>query len=92
MPHDGSFTLSDLRGPTLSIVCAPYGLRGVCRVAKLREQHGNAKLTDLLHEPAACSKARSASVQRPGQHKNPIARQRRRGERARAVISRRYLE
>ena len=31
-------------------------------MAKLMEQHGDAKLTDLLQELAACPKARSASI------------------------------
>jgi hypothetical protein len=28
MPRDGSLTLSDVRGPTLSIVCEPCGGSG----------------------------------------------------------------
>jgi hypothetical protein len=28
MPRDGSLTLSDVRGPTLAIVCGPCGRRG----------------------------------------------------------------
>ena len=62
MPRDGSLILSDLREPTLSIVCAPCGRRGRYSVAKLMEEHGDAKLTDLLQELAACPKARSASI------------------------------
>ena len=42
------FTLSDVRSPALSIVCEPCGRRGRYSVAKLMEQHGDAKLTDLL--------------------------------------------
>jgi hypothetical protein len=62
MPRDGALVLSDLRQPTLSIVCEPCGRRGRYSVAKLMEQHGDAKLTDLLQELAACPKARSASI------------------------------
>ena len=62
MPRDGSLILSDLREPTLSIVCAPCGRRGRYSVAKLMEQHGDAKLTDLLVTLAACPKARSMSI------------------------------
>ena len=62
MPRDGALVLSDLRQPTLSIVCEPCGRRGRYNVAKLMEQHGDAKLTDLLQTLADCQKARSASV------------------------------
>jgi hypothetical protein len=65
MPRDGALVLSDLRQPTLSIVCEPCGRRGRYSVAKLMEQHGDAKLTDLLLTPAACPKARSASIHDP---------------------------
>jgi hypothetical protein len=63
MPRDGSPVLSDLRQSTLSIVCEPCGRRGRYSVAKLMEQHGDAKLTDLLVTLAACPKARSMSIQ-----------------------------
>ena len=33
MPHDGAVVLSDLRNPTLSIVCEPCGRRGTHNVA-----------------------------------------------------------
>lgn len=62
MPRDGSLVLSDLRAPTLSIVCEPCGRRGSYNVARLMEEHGDAKLTDLLYTLANCSKARSVSV------------------------------
>ena len=62
MPRDGALTLSDVRGPTLGIVCEPCGRRGRYSVAKLMEQHGDAKLTDLLQTLADCQKARSASI------------------------------
>jgi len=62
MPRDGAFTLSDVREPTLSIVCEPCDRCGRYNVAKLMEQHGDAKLTDLLHALAGCPKAHSVSV------------------------------
>ena len=62
MPRDGSLTLSDVRGPTLSIVCEPWDGGGGTVVAKLMEQHGDAKLTDLLQALADCPKARRASI------------------------------
>ena len=40
----------------------PCGRRGRYSGAKLMEQHGDAKLTDLLVTLAACLKARSASI------------------------------
>ena len=61
MPRDGSIVLSDVREPTLSIVCASCDRRGRYSVVKLMEQHGDAKLTDLLLTLAACPKARSPS-------------------------------
>jgi hypothetical protein len=39
---------ADVRGPSLSIVCEPCGRRGRYSVAKLMQQYGDAKLTDLL--------------------------------------------
>jgi len=62
MPRDGALVLSDLRQPTLSIVCEPCGRRGRYSVARLMEEHGDAKLTDLLQTLADCQKARSASI------------------------------
>ena len=62
MPRDGAFILSDLRSPTLSIACEPCGCRGIYNVARLMEQHGDAKLTDLLQTLANCPKARPVSV------------------------------
>jgi hypothetical protein len=61
MARDGSLTLSDVRSPTLSIVCAPCARRGRYAVARLIEEHGDAKLTDLLGILANCHKAQSAS-------------------------------
>ena len=48
MPRDGALTLSDIRGSTLAIVCGPCARRGRYAVTKLLEEHGDAKLTDLL--------------------------------------------
>jgi hypothetical protein len=63
MPRDGSIILSDVRSPTLEIVCEPCGRRGVYSVSRLMEQHGgDAKLTDLLHTLVDCHKARPTSV------------------------------
>ena len=59
MPRDGSITLSDVSEPTLSVVCEPCGRHGRYSVAQLMEQHGDAKLTDLLHILADCPKASS---------------------------------
>ena len=61
----GSLTLTDVREPTLSLVCEPCGRRGRYRVDWLIEQHGDAKLTDLLETLADCPKARSAIVHDP---------------------------
>ena len=48
MPRDGSLVLSDVRAPTLTIVCEPCGRRRQYNVERLLEEHGDAKLTDLL--------------------------------------------
>jgi len=44
MPRDGSLTLSDLRQPTIGVVCQPCGRRGRYNVVTLMERHGDAKL------------------------------------------------
>jgi hypothetical protein len=62
MPRDGALTLADVRGQTLSIVCGPCARRGRYAVAKLLEEHGDAKLTDLLVTLADCPKTRSTSI------------------------------
>ena len=62
MPRDGSLILSEVRDPTLTIVCEPCGRRGRYNVEKLMAEHGDAKLTDLLATLADCEKARSLSV------------------------------
>jgi hypothetical protein len=62
MPRDGALTLSDVLSPTLSIVCEPCNRHGRYSVARLVEEHGDAKLTELLVTLANCPKARWASV------------------------------
>jgi hypothetical protein len=62
MPRDGAVVLSDLRSPTLSILCEPCSRRGSYNVARLMAQRGDARLTDLLQTLANCPKARSASI------------------------------
>ena len=62
MPRDGGFALSDLRGSTLSIVCARCGRRETYSKARLMARHGDAKLTDLLQTLAHCPKGCSAST------------------------------
>jgi hypothetical protein len=62
MPRDGAYVLSDVREPTLLIVCEPCCRRGRYDVARLIERHGDAKLTDLIQALADCQKARSASI------------------------------
>jgi hypothetical protein len=43
MPCDGSLVLSDVRGPTLAIVCEPCAQRGRYRVERLMAERRNAK-------------------------------------------------
>jgi hypothetical protein len=63
MPRDGLLTLSDIREPTLTIVCERCGRHGRYNVARLIAVHGaDAKLTDLLVTLPNCEKARSFSV------------------------------
>jgi hypothetical protein len=62
MPRDGALTLSDVPGPTLGIVCQSCARRGSYAVARLIEEHGDAKLTELLVTLANCPKASSARM------------------------------
>lgn len=62
MPRDGALTLSDVRGPTLGIVCQPCAKRGRYTVRRFLEEHGDAYLTDLVLRLADCPNARSASI------------------------------
>jgi coenzyme PQQ precursor peptide PqqA len=62
MPRDGALTLSDFLSPTLSIVCEPCNRRGRYSVARLVEEHSDARVTELLVTLTNCPKARSASI------------------------------
>ena len=62
MPRDGSKTLADLTDPYLWLVCEPCGRRGRFAVARLIEQHGDARMTDLRLALAQCAKAHSHSI------------------------------
>ena len=62
MPRDGALTLSDVFSPTLSIVCEPCNRHGRYSVARIVEEYGDAKLTDLLQTLASCPKTRSLSI------------------------------
>ena len=57
-----AFTLSDVREPTLTIVCEPCGGRGRYSVARLIAKHGDARLTDLRQALANRPKGQSASI------------------------------
>ena len=60
---DGALTLSDARGPTLTIACERCGRYGRYSVRRLIVARGtDAKLTDLLVTLADCPKARSVSI------------------------------
>jgi hypothetical protein len=61
MPKD-AFTLSDLREPTLMIVCQPCGRRGRYNVGRLIAKHGDAKILFLLSTLTNCPKTQSASI------------------------------
>ena len=56
MPRDGALTLSDVFSPTLSILCEPCNRHGRYSVARLVEEYGDAKLTDLLETLADCQR------------------------------------
>jgi hypothetical protein len=62
MPRDSSLTLSDIREPTLTIVCERCGRYGRYKVKRLIAAHGDAKLTDLLVTLANCKKVRSFGI------------------------------
>jgi hypothetical protein len=61
MPKD-AFTLSDVREPTLTIVCEPCGRRGRYNVQRLAATHGNAKILYLLAELTHCPKVQSTDI------------------------------
>jgi hypothetical protein len=62
MPRNSALTLSDVCGATLAVVCQPCARRGRYAVAKLIQEHGDAKLTELLVTLADCPKASSARM------------------------------
>ena len=62
MPRDGALILSDVRGPTLAIVCQSCASHRRYGVARLIEEHGDAKLTELIVTLADCPKASSARM------------------------------
>ena len=62
MPRDGALTLSDVLSPMLSIVCEPCNRHGRYNVARLVEEPGDAKLTELLQRRANCPMAGSPSI------------------------------
>ena len=62
MPRDGARTLTDIRSPTLSIICEPCNRRGRYSVAKLMVQHADATLPDLFVTLADCLEGRSANI------------------------------
>jgi hypothetical protein len=54
-------TLSDVRQPTLELICGQCGRKGRYNVATLQAKHGDAKLPELAAQIADCPKARNAS-------------------------------
>jgi hypothetical protein len=60
--RENAHTLSDFRGPTLSIECEPCGRRGRYNIARLMEKYGDMKLPELRRVLANCPKARSVSI------------------------------
>ena len=62
MVRDNALTLSDLKTPTLRVVCALCGRRGLYPVGALRDQHGDAKLTEPLYTIADCPNSRSTDA------------------------------
>jgi len=61
MPKD-AFTLSDVRGRMLTIVCQPCGRRGRYNVERLLAEHGDAKILYLLSTLTKCPKTESADI------------------------------
>jgi hypothetical protein len=56
------WVLSDVRAPTLTIVCEPCGRRGQYNVERLMAKHGDAKILYLLAELTSCPKAQSTNI------------------------------
>jgi hypothetical protein len=61
MPKD-AFTLSDVRDPTLTIVCELCGRRGRYNVQRLMAKHGDEKILYLLSTLTNCPKTESADI------------------------------
>jgi hypothetical protein len=61
MPKD-AFTLSDVREPTLTIICEPCGRRGRYNVDRLMAKHGDAKILYVLAELINCPKTQSTNI------------------------------
>jgi hypothetical protein len=55
-------TLSDVREPTLTLICQPCGRRGRYDVERLMAKHGDAKILYLLAELTNCHKTESANI------------------------------
>ena len=53
---------SDVREPTLTIVCEPCGAGGRYSAASLIAKHGYAKILDLLVELTKCPKVQSTDI------------------------------
>jgi hypothetical protein len=66
MSRDGSLVLSDVRAPTLMIVCEPCGRRGQYNVERPMTEHGAAKLADLLTTLADCPRGEGREHLRHG--------------------------
>jgi hypothetical protein len=63
MPRSDVRTLSDIREPKVTVVCAPCGRRGRYAVSRLIERHGgDARMPDLLETLTGCPKARSTNI------------------------------
>jgi hypothetical protein len=61
MPKD-AFTSSDVREPSLTVVCQPCGRRGQYNVERLMGKHGDAKILYLLSTLTNCPKTESADI------------------------------
>jgi hypothetical protein len=62
MPRDSSLTIYDVRSRTLSVACEACGRRKQFVVAKLVEEHGDRKLTDLLLRLANWAKTQTTNL------------------------------
>jgi hypothetical protein len=57
-----AFTMSDVREPTLTVVCQPCGRRGRYSVERLIAKHGDAKILFLLSTLTNCPKTEFADI------------------------------